>query len=210
MTALRFRQLWRDRSGATAAEFVLILPVFILLVFGMIDVAGYAWRMNMAQKATQFGARQAVVTNPVMPTLATTGYVGQTVGGVTLTQGDVIPAAALGVVRCAKASGTLSCTCVTNPCPSASTAAAPFDAIVARMQGIEPQITAANVQIEYRGSGLGYAGDPDGMEIAPLTRVSLVNMTYQPWMGLIFNGGIGLPNVSYTLPMEDGLGTVSN
>lgn len=210
MIGAAVRALWRDRSGASAAEFALLAPMLILLVFGMLDVGGYAWRMNMLQKAAQFGVRQAVVTDPVLPSLATTNYVGQTIGGKTLAQGDLIPAAALGVVSCSKPSATLSCTCVTAPCPAIGSNATAFNAIVTRMRGMEPSIAAANVQVEYRGSGLGYAGDPSGMEIAPLTSVKLVNLTYSPWMGLFFKGGIGMPNVSYTLPMEDGAGTNSN
>lgn len=203
----------RNDSGATTAEFVLVLPVFILLVFGMIDVAGYAWRMNMAQKATQFGARMAVVTDPVVTALTTEEYVGQTVGGVTLSQGDVIPAAALGEIDCSASGGTPSCSCPTAPCPDTtvdSTGTAAFNRILQRMQGIEPSITSDNLVVEYRGSGLGYAGDPGGMQISPLTTVKLVNMQYSPWMGLFFAGGIGLPNVSYTLSMEDGSGSYSN
>ena len=30
---------------------------------------------------------------------------------------------------------------------------------------MKPDITAANVRIDYSGSGLGFAGDPNGMEI---------------------------------------------
>ena len=54
------------------------------------------WEYNKAEKATQVGAREAVVTDVIPGGLATASYVGQTVGGAVLTQGDRIPAAALG------------------------------------------------------------------------------------------------------------------
>jgi hypothetical protein len=203
----------RHDRGVVAAEFALVLPIFLLLVFGMMDVAGYAWRMNMAQKATQYGARLAVVTNPVVSALTTEDYVGDTVGGVTLSQGDVIPAAALGEIACSGSGGTPSCTCKTAPCPAPTmdtTGTAAFNRILARMRGIDPSISSSNLVVEYRGSGVGYAGDPYGMQIAPLTTVRLVNMQYRPWMGLLFSGGIGLPSVSYTLSSEDAQGTASN
>lgn len=196
----------RDDVGATTVEFVLVLPLFILLVFGMIDVAGYAWRMNMAEKATQFGAREAVVTDPVASGLASEDYVGKTYSGVTLSQGDTIPAAALGLITCTSAGCTTTGEGPTTP-GFDSTA---FDRILGRMKGADPSITSANLQIEYRGSGLGFAGDPNGMQIAPLLTVRLVNMTYSPWMGLIYKAAIGLPNVSYTLTMEDASGSASN
>lgn len=205
MSALlqRFRQ---DVRGSTSAELVLILPVFVMMVFGMIDVAGYAWRMNMAQKATQFGARYAVVTDPVAPGLATEDYVGKTYNSVTLTQGDVIPAVALGTITCDKS----SCTSSGNAPATLGYSSTAFNNILTRMRGIEPSITAANLKIEYRGSGVGYAGDPGEMQISPLTTVRLTGMTYSPWMGLFFKGGIALPQVSYTLTMEDAVGTTSN
>lgn len=204
--SMALRDLRQDERGATTVEFILVLPLFILMTFGMIDVGGYAWRMNMAQKATQFGARVAVVTNPVAPGLTTEDYVNKTVGGVTLAQGDVIPAAALGLITCNKT----ACTSTGSAPATLGYSSSAFARILARMQGVEPSITSDNLVIEYRGSGVGYAGDPGGMQIAPLTTVRLQNMTYSPWMGLFFSGGIGLPQVSYTLTMEDAAGTYSN
>lgn len=78
------------------------------------------------------------------------------------------------------------------------------------MANFDPAITAANVQVEYRGSGIGFAGDPDGMEIVPLVTVRLLNMRYQPITGLIFNAAVDMPDFAFTLPMEDGSGTASN
>ena len=85
------------------------------------------------------------------------------------------------------------------------------------MQRVDPAITAANVIVEYSGSGLGYAGDPgdpsipgSGMQIAPLTTVKLQNMSYAPITLLLFKAAVPLPSFSYALTMEDGLGTASN
>ena len=73
-----------------------------------------------------------------------------------------------------------------------------------------PRITANNVQIEYVPSGLGYAGDPNGPDIAPLITVKLKGLTFTPITTQIFNASIPMPDFSYSLTMEDGAGTVSN
>lgn len=215
MSALLAR-LIRDSSAASTAEFVMVLPVLLLFVFGAVDVGGYAWKLNRLEKATQMGARFAVVTAPVAQGLASETYLGRLINPAnansgTLVQGQIIPASALGLVTC---TGSASCTCTTAPCLSDMTASTTaFNALVARMASFDPTIGAtggASVVVEYRGSGLGFAGDPDGMEIAPLVTVRLSGAQYRPILGMLLRGTISLPDFSYTLPMEDGTGTASN
>ncbi len=45
----------RDRSGATAIEFALTLPVFLLFVFGLVEFSRVLWTNN----ALEYGAEQA-------------------------------------------------------------------------------------------------------------------------------------------------------
>ncbi|AZI38139.1 pilus assembly protein [Caenibius tardaugens NBRC 16725] len=194
-------RLWRNQSGASAAEFAMLLPVALLFLIGLLDAGRFFYTINQGEKATQIGARWAVVTDPVAPALATTSYVGATVGGVTLTQGDRIPAEALGRLTCTQT----ICECNPGPCPTTGTPPGPsFATVVARMQDIMPQIGADNVVVEYRGSGLGYAGDPDNMDIAPLVTVRAAELTFSPYILLGFT--MNLPDFSYTLTMEDGKG----
>ena len=196
------RWLRLDRSGASAVEFALVLPLLLLFIFGIIDAGRYLWEVNKAEKATQVGARVAVVTNIVSPAIAATNYVG--VSG--LTQGDLVPASALGTVTCSRT----SCSC-TGTCPSgyATTSTAAFDLIVARMRNMKRDIVAANVRVTYRGSGLGYAGDPNGTDISPLVTVTLTGMTFKPAVGLMLRN-VSLPDFRTTLTAEDSAGTVSN
>lgn len=197
----------RDEAGASAAEFALVLPLVLLFLFGIIDVGMYAWSFNKGEKATQMGVRMAVVTDPVAQGLTTQTYLGNDYGGGPLTQGDVIPAAALGLVTCTSG----GCACTTAPCLDDMTMdSTAFNLIVSRMQDFDPGIQAANVVVEYRGSGLGYAGDPQGMQISPLTTIRLQNLLYQPLTLFVFGGSVPLPSFSYTLTMEDGSGTFSN
>ena len=191
-----------DRSGATAAEFALVLPLLLILLLGIIDAGRYLWEINRAEKATQAGARMAVVTDVISTGLRTQRYVG--VGG--LTQGDVIPASALSPLVCSRA----ACTCSGN-CPTgyATANSSSFDRFVTRLRAMKPDIAANNVTISYRGSGLGFAGDPNGMEIAPLVTVELSNVDFNPLVlfGLV---NFNLPAFRTTLTSEDSVGTVSN
>ncbi|SKB88045.1 TadE/TadG family type IV pilus assembly protein [Sphingopyxis flava] len=193
----------RDARGASAAEFALILPIFLLFFFGLIDAGRFLYEVNRGEKATQIGARMAVVTDPIAQSLMGASYVGASVGGSTLSQGDRIPAAAFGSLVC----NQTSCT-GTEPHPGTTQNDAAFQNLLSRMQQIMPAIEADNLVIEYRGSGLGYAGNPNGMDISPLVTVRLTGMNFSPI--LLFGGNIDLPDFSYTLTMEDGDGTESN
>jgi hypothetical protein len=77
------------------------------------------------------------------------------------------------------------------------------------MQTMTPDITAANVRIDYNGSGLGFAGDPNGMEIAPLVTVRLEGMQFVPLTGFLF-ATVTMPEFRTTMPAEDSSGTQSN
>ena len=77
------------------------------------------------------------------------------------------------------------------------------------MQTMKPDITAANVRVDYSGSGLGFAGDPNGMEIAPLVTVRLTGMQFVPLTGFMF-ATINMPDFRTTMPAEDSSGTQSN
>lgn len=191
-------------GGATAAEFSLVLPVALLFLFGIIDVGRLMWVLNGAEKATQMGARAAIVSTLVPGGLAATDY------GTTLGQGAVILASTFGAARCSKPATTVVCTCPTAPCPTLEPInGGTFDDIVTRMRGIAPAISPSDVEITYSNSGLGYAGDPNGSDVAPLITVSAVGIDFTPLLFQFFGASFSLPTVSASLTMEDGDGPVS-
>ncbi len=200
------RAFMNDQEGGPAAEFALVLPLAVLFLLGIIDVGRFMWEYNRAEKATQMGARFAAVTDFIPTGLGTYTFVG--VGG--LTQGDPVPASAYGTMTCSKPSvAAVSCTC-TGTCGWGTTAApTAFQAIVDRMNLFSPRIASNNVRVEYVPSGLGYAGDPNGPDVAPLITVSLTGLQFTPIT--LFNAvPVNMPDFSYSLTMEDGAGTVSN
>ena len=204
----RFLLLARDNRAASAAEFALVLPLMLLFLLGMLDVGRLMWTWNRAEKATQMGVRYAVATDMVPAGLAT--YSFATTGGIP--QGDPIPQSAFGGATCTSSGGTASCTCNSGATclPLGTPDDAAFDNIVNRMQAFMPDLPDNNVTVEYGYSGLGYAGDPNGPDVAPLVTVRIVNMDFQPLTIILFNTSITLPSFSAALTMEDGQGNVSN
>lgn len=200
------RRLASDRTAATAAEFAMVVPLLILFIFGIIDVGRMMWQWNEAEKATQMGARFAVVTTPVPTGLATFDFT--TISGVQ--QGAPINSTMFPGVTCTGTASTAACTCKAS-CPFPTTAnAAAFNNIVARMNVIDAQIMPANVVVDYDPAGLGFAGNPYGPDVAPIITVSLRNMQFQPFLGQIFGATMNMPGFAASLTMEDAAGTVSN
>lgn len=200
------RVLIKDCRAAGAAEFALVLPLLLIFLFGIIDAARLAWDYNRIAKATQMGVRMAVVTDVLDSGLRDESYLGYAADGGPLTQGDRIPADALGRLVCNQE----GCDCTEGNCPaSGDFDGAAFERIVARMRAIYPEVTADNVRVTYSGSGLGYAGDPTGMDISPTVTVSVVGMVFQPITTLAL-ASVPLPDFRTSLTMEDGAGEQSN
>ena len=205
--ALHFvRGFAQDRAAATAAEFALLLPLLILFLFGIIDVGRLMWEWNQAEKATQMGVRFAVVTNIVPTGLA--DYDFTTISGVL--QGAPINATIFPGVSCTGTASSASCTCKAS-CTFPTTANATwFNNIVTRMRQADGRIAAPNVVVDYNPSGLGFAGNPYGADVAPIVTVRLRNMQFRPLLGRPFGGTINMAGFDASMTMEDGAGTVSN
>ena len=194
----------RDRRGASAAEFALILPLLLLLLFGIIDAGRFMWEYNRAEKATQMGVRYAVVTDPIAPGIASYSFAVD--GGIIA--GDPIPVAAFDNAQC---DDTDCAPCVGGDvCSGIGYNSTAFTNLVTRMAAMYPPIGPGNVEVEYRNVGLGYAGDPNGPDVAPLVTVRLKDLTFKPITTLIFDVNLPMPDFRAALTLEDGAGTVAN
>lgn len=199
----RARIFLRDERATSAVEFALVVPLMLLFLLGIIDVGRFIWNLNQAEKATQIGARWAVVTDMIPSGLA--GYSFATSGGVA--QGTVVPKSEFPGITC----NSTGCTCKSGGSCDFGTGrnADAFNRLVGRMNQIYGGIGSANVTVEYDWSGLGYAGDPSGPDVAPLVTVRTTGLQFRPtFLASIFD--FGLPDLSYTLTMEDGQGTFGN
>jgi len=197
------RAFFRDQRGASAAEFAMVLPVLLLFLLGILDAGRFMWEYNRAEKATQMGARYAVVTEMVPSGLETYSFAVS--GGILA--GTPVPVANFTQATC----NTTNCSpCTGSMCGSIGYDAAAFDAIVARMNLMYPRITDSNVLVEYRNVGLGFAGDPGGPDVAPLVTVRLTGLTFAPITFMLFGGNITMPDFAASLTLEDGSGNVAN
>jgi hypothetical protein len=202
------RKLLRCQDGAGAAEFALVAPLMIILLFAIIDGGRFLWQVNKAEKATQVGARVAVVTDIIAGGIADYSYVGCDEDGDCLTQGDKIPGGAFGAITCTNT----SCECkegATCPMEVGTFNTAAFNGIVNRMKLMKSDIDYGNVEVEYHDSGLGFAGDPNGPDASPMVTVRLKDLEFRPITTLAM-ATVELPSFATTLTAEDSTGSASN
>jgi Flp pilus assembly pilin Flp len=205
---MTLRRFLRCEEGAGAAEFALVAPLMIILLFAVIDGGRFLWEVNQAEKATQVGARVAVVTDIIASGIADYSYVGCDEDGNCLTQGDKIPGGAFGTIACTNT----SCACIegaTCPTDVGEFNDEAFTRIVDRMRLMKPDIGYGNVEIEYHDSGLGFAGDPNGPDASPMVTVRLKDLEFRPITTLAMTR-MYLPSFATTLTAEDSAGSVSN
>jgi hypothetical protein len=202
MTAIR--KLLRSTGGASAAEFALVLPLLLLLLFGIIDAGRFMWEYNRAEKATQMGVRFAAATDPVLGS-GFSNYSFAVNDGIV--QGSAVPAANFSSATCTEG----SCTCTGgNVCDAVDYDPDAFQRITDRMAAMYPQIGVSNVSIEYKNVGLGFSGDPNGPDVAPLITVRLTDLVFHPITCLMFACSIAMPDFGASLTAEDLSGTISN
>ena len=196
-------RLVRDRTAASAAEFALVLPLFMVLLFGIIDAGRFMWEYNRAEKATQMGARFAVVANPVAAGLST--YSFSVSGGIP--QGSAVPTSSFDRAIC---NDSNCADCTGSFCGNIGYSQTAFRNIVDRMTLMYPPIGYNNVNVEYRNVGLGFAGNPEGPDVSALVTVRLTGLTFQPITCFVFDCSVTMPDFRASLTLEDATGTVSN
>ena len=61
---MRIESITKDQSGSTAVEFGIILPVLILILFGIIELSIFLFNQQMITNASREGARAGIVARP--------------------------------------------------------------------------------------------------------------------------------------------------
>jgi len=174
-----------------------------MLIFGALDFAWVAYQWNAASKATQWGARWAVVNPPMSATLrtqlASTNYIqsndlGQWCGESTSFCGNDLPPLT---------------TCTASTCD--------MDTMLGQMRGVFALLEDDNVVVEYRryegDQQLGFVGRPGGAPMQVTVRYSCQTFNWFFLVGLMqwvlpalpqaCGGGTGMIiPASYTLSSE--------
>jgi hypothetical protein len=195
--------VWRCERAASAAEFALVLPLLLILLFGIIDGGRFLWEYNEAEKATQIGVRYAVVTDMIPAGLAS--YSFSTSDGIA--EGTVVPTANFGSATC---NNTDCSSCSGSMCGSIGYNATAFQNIVGRMTEIYPPIAGPNVQVTYKNIGIGFAGDPNGPDVSALVTVKLTGLQFHPVTCLVLPCSITMPDFRAALTLEDASGSTAN
>lgn len=203
-----FARFAKEQSGSTAAEFAMIVPVFLLFLLGIIDVGRFIWAVNENEKAAQIGARWAVATDLICDGLE--GWSFALNQSPPITQGSQVPQSAFPGVSFAGGAAT-ACQCAPGgTCSFPLTAdTVAFQRLVNRINQIQPRVGPNNVRVDYSWSGLGYAGDPNGPDVSPTVTVTIGQIGFRP----LFLAGfisLGIPGAQYSLTMEDSEGVFAN
>jgi hypothetical protein len=180
----RLRHLGRDQSGTTTIEFTIVVLLFLLLTFGLVEFGHMFWQYNSAAKAAQHGARMAAVSNPVwlgLVSLEDTGTPGAAweTNYVVTCDGEDEDCTDLGegeyddeAMEClvfGRATGETPCD---TECDSAG-----VDEYLAGMCDRFGRITPENVIVTYSHTGLGFAGRPGGP--VPTVTVQLKDLPFE-------------------------------
>lgn len=190
-------------DGAALVEAALVMPILLLIMFGLMELGLYFWNASLAGKAVQLGVRRAIVSDavavgPGLDPAESEGY------------WDGLPPG----LRCFPAPRE------TGPCPSFSVecdtvrrcdctgggcrftfAAERLSPILQAMQAVMPSLRAENLRIGYATNGLGYVGRPVPVPVD--VTVSLIGVTYRPILLGDLMGSVLPLRASARLPGED-------
>jgi Flp pilus assembly protein TadG len=199
----RIRPFFGAETGASAAEFAMVLPLLLLFLFGIIDAGRFMWVWNQAEKAAQMGVRYAVVTSMISEGLETHSFIDEAEG---IQQGDRVPATRTYEVSCTRTSCTCTGYCEIEGVGTARAEA--FDNILNRMRAVIPDLTASNLTVRYNYSGLGYAGDPYAPDAFPVVSVHLAGLSFSPVAMSPFGVTVQV-SASSSMTIEDAEGSSS-
>lgn len=183
----RFAQFRRNVSGAVLIEHTLVFVLLMLLTFGLVEFGVVLYQYNAAETATSAGARFVATRGPVITEISDCGVTTSARAG----------------TRCADVSGasgwTLTCDA---SAPTGNCQGAVLNQLVAEMQRYYPNVEAQNVQVVFRGAGLGFVGR--GAPV-PLVTVRLTGMAYEYIAvgALLGISDLDMPGFDATLVGED-------
>lgn len=185
----RLRPVHSDASGSSLSEFALILPVLLVLVFGVLEIGFLAWQFQQGSIASKRAVRIAATRALIVPGSIADCGPSQPETSVAGTQCSVIADYSVWAVCNGDGTGDAAC----GP---------DVPRIAAEVAGFYPAVDPANIRIEISGAGLGFVGM--GRPV-PLITVRFVNVQYDfIALGALADlAGIQMPDMSASAPGED-------
>lgn len=211
-----FTHLLRDETGTSTIELSIVMVLFLLLTFGLVEFGYALYQWNSASKATQLGARLAAVSDPVWCQLRQKDNGGNwlvsdpgTPGGPWTTNYNVTCTGSDGQCTGTAPAGVSMTYSATNMNrlvygrgggTTCGTVGTDGDA---GMCDVFWRIMPANVSVNYRNTNLGFAGRPGGP--VPTITVQLTGLTFQfiALGQLLGFNNITLPDFKVTMTGED-------
>jgi Flp pilus assembly protein TadG len=195
-------------DGSVLVEAAIVMPVFLMLVLGAIDVLYASYQWSAAVKAVQIGLRIAAVSDPVAVGL---GASSATAFDPNTPPGSPPPTF---VVTCDGAAESCSCegSCrgvggydanAMNTIVYGRNSDACGDSTGVYATGMCDLFGAlkpANVMIVYQASGLGYVGRPGSV---PVITISLQKVPFQFIFLRAAFGSISIPGLTASTTAED-------
>ncbi len=181
------RKIGKDDSGATLAEFTILLPVLLLIVFAVVELSSVMWQRQVAEFATSRALRIAT-TRALIPTGA-------------LPDCGVATAAQVGTL-CSQVSGAEDWVLTCTPSSPNICDQQVLMRMLTEIRSIAPQVEATNLEVQVEGSGLGFVGrgHPVPLVTVRVTRLGYQFMALGPLLGL---GDLVMRDISASAPAED-------
>ncbi|MDJ0638191.1 MAG: pilus assembly protein [Paracoccaceae bacterium] len=220
--ARRFR---RSEDGASLIEYSIVISLFLLVFFAILDFGRLGFNWVMTEKAMQRAARIAVARPPVCPGVPETHDRGTRVSaryGDLCRAGDNIcmPEPAQ-VCRLSTSTMLSAMTDYQTDCPAATNADTATEIWCIIWPILPSNATPANVQVSYSfEKSLGFLGGP----YTPIVEVSVADLRFSfitplPGLAALVGGGattnlsedadsngqadIAFPDMSVSMPAED-------
>ena len=194
------RSYLRDEAGSILVEFAIVLPLFLALLFAVIDFGQIYLRWILAEKATHIAARLAVVRPPICSGVPT--FNDRTAG---------IPKTSPFGTSCTASAFDLCADPGDFTCTGSAAVGDSFDDIFDIVGPfLPPTVQPSNIRFTYSFADLGFLGGP----YVPLVSIELIGEIEVPFITPLgpllqaFYGGNGLddpamPSMRATLPAED-------
>ena len=179
----------KNKAATALAEFALILPVLMLLIFSILDIGFIAWQFQQGEIASKRAVRLAATRSLLVP-------------GAIPDCGPAQPSTSVAGTRCSNiADYSVWATCRGDGSGDAA-CGADIVRVAQEISSFYPAANPDDIVIEFSGAGLGFVGMGHPV---PLITVRFVNVDFQfVFLGTLANlAGIQMPEMSASATGED-------